>query len=56
MERTHVVTEKGINTIMAAKKYRELFKEANDKSAAIFDEGKLVSSCKLTTLTLLNKK
>ncbi len=28
---------------MAAKKYRELFKEANDKSAAIFDEGKLVS-------------
>jgi len=43
VERTHVIKETGINTIMAAKKYRELFKEANDKSAAIFDEGKLVS-------------
>ena len=37
MERTHVVTEKGINTIMAAKKYREIKKEFP------IEEGKLVS-------------
>jgi len=37
VERTHVVTEKGINTIMAAKKYREIKKEFP------IEEGKLVS-------------
>ena len=49
MARTHVVKEKGINTIMAAKKYREIKKEFP------IEEGKLVADKNTILKTILGK-